>query len=352
MGIHRMALASVVVLYHGGALPPLTGHSAVFGFFMLSGYLMARVIEDVYGTSWRGAIRFYGNRVLRIMPSYLLVVIVTAVMVRMAGVPAGTVHASAGRVGAGEVLSEMTLHMFADPFVIARQPVHLLVPQGWSLGVELWFYLAAPAIVVAWRHGLGWPLMACALAYPVALAMLQWPFYPYRYSSFLGALFVFLAGMAIHRHGARHALGAWSLAAYGGTLLAWFALPVLVGRRRFGFEVALVLLFVMTALLVRLPPWPRWLTPFDRWCARLSYGVFLTHILVALLILHLVPDTTVGRGGPLFCALMLSGSLACSWLMYQTLERPLERVRRMLRRRPNPALAPDIRVSAAPVNDR
>ena len=332
-----MALASAVVLYHGGALPPLTGHSAVFGFFMLSGYLMARVIEDVYGTSWRGAIRFYGNRLLRIMPPYLVVVVVTAVMVRVAGTPAGTVHASASRLGAGELLSEMTLHMFADPFVIARQPAHVLVPQAWSLGVEMWFYLAAPAIVVAWRRGLGWPVMACALAYTAALAVLGWPFYPYRYNSFLGALFVFLAGVAMYRHGARYALGAWSFAAYGAMLLAWFALPLVMGGRRFGFEAALVLLFVMTVMVVRLPPWPRWLKPFDRWCALLSYGVFLTHIFVALLILHLMPDTTVKRGDPLFCALMLAGSVACAWLTYQMLERPLERVRSTLRRRPSPA---------------
>lgn len=345
-----MALAFAVVLYHGGALTPLTGHSAVFGFFMLSGYLMARVIDDVYGTSPRGAIRFYGNRVLRIMPPYLLVVVVTAVMVRVAGAPAGTVHASASRLGAGELLSEMTLHMFADPFVIARQPVHLLVPQGWSLGVEMWFYLAAPAIVVAWRRGFGGPLMACAVAYTAVLAALRWPFYPYRYSSFLGALFVFLAGVALHRHGARHAVGAWSRAAYAGMLLAWLALPVLADGRRFGFEAALVLLFVMTALVARLPPWPRWLTPFDQWCGRLSYGVFLTHILVALLLFHFVPDSTVRRGGPLFCALVLTGSVACSWLIHQTLERPLERVRGMLRGRPNPALAPDLRVCATPVS--
>src|SRR5262249_15880828 len=74
----RYALATIVAETHLG--PPgivWSGWQAVFAFYTLSGYLMARVLNERYGFSPRGTAAFLLNRVLRLWPAYLLVVAAT-----------------------------------------------------------------------------------------------------------------------------------------------------------------------------------------------------------------------------------------------------------------------------------
>jgi hypothetical protein len=56
MGIYRHLLACCVVVEHlSGNIPSLThtGMFAVVGFYVLSGYLITRVLNDVYGVPLR-----------------------------------------------------------------------------------------------------------------------------------------------------------------------------------------------------------------------------------------------------------------------------------------------------------
>src|SRR5258705_8742306 len=81
LGRIRFVLASLVVLNHV-YLPTnnLLGAHAVAGFYMISGYLMTKVIHDVYGTSLSGCKRFLTNRLLRIYPAYWFFLVITLVM--------------------------------------------------------------------------------------------------------------------------------------------------------------------------------------------------------------------------------------------------------------------------------
>jgi len=70
MGIIRVALALAVVLSH---LPPATFHFvsggvAVQAFFIISGFYMALVLSSKYSSTSL----FYSNRLLRLMPSYFV----------------------------------------------------------------------------------------------------------------------------------------------------------------------------------------------------------------------------------------------------------------------------------------
>ena len=72
-GIFRYVLALLVTFGHlkyflqGGW--NWTGLYAVFGFFVLSGYLMTRVLHRTYGYGLRGLLA-YRDRALRIYPAY------------------------------------------------------------------------------------------------------------------------------------------------------------------------------------------------------------------------------------------------------------------------------------------
>jgi len=59
-----------VVLVHYAFVPPFIGFYMVFGFFVLSGYLMTFIMHKKYGYSVRGVGAYALNRFLRIYPLY------------------------------------------------------------------------------------------------------------------------------------------------------------------------------------------------------------------------------------------------------------------------------------------
>src|SRR5690242_16177610 len=58
-----------------------TGVYAVFAFYVLSGYLMTRVLHETYGFTARGVGHFLWNRGLRIYPTYWVAAIVSLLVV-------------------------------------------------------------------------------------------------------------------------------------------------------------------------------------------------------------------------------------------------------------------------------
>jgi peptidoglycan/LPS O-acetylase OafA/YrhL len=108
----------------------ISGSYAVFIFFAISGYLMAKILDRDYRREDIG--KFYWNRALRIFPTYYLAVVFTLLF---------------------------TFVVFHYPIAFDIWPVLLLVnnyilpsdfanPALWSLATEVQFYILAP--LVAW----------------------------------------------------------------------------------------------------------------------------------------------------------------------------------------------------------
>src|SRR2546422_6427837 len=85
MGLYRLILSLTVVLFHFGGLPGLSAGIAVWGFFCLSGYLMALVIDQAYGPGAAGAARFWLNRALRLAPVFAVYFLLTAILMAARG---------------------------------------------------------------------------------------------------------------------------------------------------------------------------------------------------------------------------------------------------------------------------
>lgn len=68
-GFYRVYLALLVVAHHLGGLTGL-GSYAVFGFYMLSGYLMTFIMCRNYHHTTTGFLKYSLNRFLRIYPTY------------------------------------------------------------------------------------------------------------------------------------------------------------------------------------------------------------------------------------------------------------------------------------------
>lgn len=68
-GTYRTLLAVMVIFLHLGGMPVIGGY-AVFGFYILSGYLMTLIMHKNYGYTRDGVARYAINRFLRIYPIY------------------------------------------------------------------------------------------------------------------------------------------------------------------------------------------------------------------------------------------------------------------------------------------
>ena len=65
-GVYRAFLALMVVALHLGGLP-VVGAYAVFGFYVLSGYLMTLIMQDRYGYTASGRSAYAVNRFLLVV---------------------------------------------------------------------------------------------------------------------------------------------------------------------------------------------------------------------------------------------------------------------------------------------
>ncbi len=315
MGLIRIALALAVLFSHMPAwgIKFLGGALAVQCFFIISGFYMALVLEGKYSSTRL----FYSNRALRLIPSYFAVVLASAVFVfalggdepfgpkmferiyQQPGVAALMLFENMFLVGQellfwfsvdldGALVFDPSGPLPVNETVVAWQG--LLVPQAWSISMELMFYAIAP-FVLRWRwQGIA-ALAAASVALRFAGLLLPVDYLLWQGRLFPTALFLFLAGA-----------------------LAFRALPLAERAPRWvGWAAIAVLLAWMGAFLhVGLPmPESRWLmyasvtvaTPliftatrrlaWDKWIGNLSYPFYIVHLLVLFVLGRYLPDAAI-----------------------------------------------------------
>ncbi|MGE0044437.1 MAG: acyltransferase family protein [Hyphomonadaceae bacterium] len=341
MGLLRIALALAVLLSH---LPVATFHFiggglAVQAFFIVSGFYMALVLDGKYDN--RGL--FYSNRLLRLFPTYIAMMAIAAIVLFGFGITAtfsrdGMIQAyqnpataiffiieNAILVGqdllfwftldpAGNLHFEPSGALPNETTTLAWQP--LLVPQAWSLSLELMFYALAPFLARLnwrWLAALAGASIALRLAghwLPVDYGLWQGRFFP-------TALFLFLLGMLAHR--------LLPLAARLPKALGWIANAALL---------AAVVCLPMTQLDGEAQRWIIYAAialaaPFifnafknftlDRWIGDLSYPMYLCHLVVVAIVLTWNP--------PQAAWITIGLAFALSIALYLLIDRPVDRWR-------------------------
>ncbi|HTA16191.1 MAG TPA: acyltransferase family protein, partial [bacterium] len=222
MGVIRVLLALSVLFDHSSAFPPtgntfVGGRIAVESFFMVSGFYMALVLEGKYSKS--GAIGdFYHNRLLRIFPTYFLVVVGVWILHRALGAPGVIGHilsqdwpwyAKAWMLASNFTMIGSDWMMFFYPtahgihftpnFRLPAQAFYAfhMDPVAWSLPLELMFYGMAPWVV---KKPLGLVLLAVGSLYVRVLCYQAFGDNdPWTYRFFPSELLFFCAGaLAFH----------------------------------------------------------------------------------------------------------------------------------------------------------
>lgn len=273
-----LAVAASHVDYRIAGLNP--GVSAVIGFYLISGYVMAGLLQRHYPLA-HDAGAFYLDRAVRLMPQYLLYGFLTLLWYntnpRLPDNPSLAYFLHAG-AGFGEYLDNLLI-VPLNYYMWNGSDRFTLIPPAWSLGAEIQFYLLAPFILC-------WPKRILLLLLPalavVSLALLgrinsDW----YGYRLLPGVLTYFFLGALLHHlhHNERHRQ-AWGLVASvllfaaGG---AWFARQQASLHQPYNQEVLLGLILVLPLLQLLAQRSRRW---WDELAGDISYGVFLNHFLV------------------------------------------------------------------------
>ena len=169
-GLRALAVLPVV-LYHAG-LPWLPGgFMGVDVFFVISGYLITKIIWGELQAGRFSIKRFYERRFRRIVPALLVVVAAVLVMALVLALPIQVTETNKSAIAALLSVSNFWFWTQSGYFAPAVELMPLL--HTWSLAVEEQFYLVFPLVLLA-AHSLKldarrWVLWCLPLLFLAAL---------------------------------------------------------------------------------------------------------------------------------------------------------------------------------------
>ena len=219
MGTLRTLFAIAVVLAHSYGFVFVGGKNAVQLFYMISGFLISYVLVE--RKVYKNTRSFYLNRYLRLYPIYFVVALLSLVAFVFASAIGNEVNffkVYRDAPYAANILlvfSNATLFfqdwvmfsaveskelVFSANFLKSDVVLYpaLLVPQAWTLGVELTFYLMAPFILVRKNVLLLLLVLSIAVrAYLLYIGLGKSD--PWTYRFFPAELALFLLGALAHQ---------------------------------------------------------------------------------------------------------------------------------------------------------
>lgn len=192
----------------------------------------------------------------------------------------------------------------------------LLVPQAWSLSMEVVFYALAPYLARARTRTLS-ALALASMALRVAGHWLPVDFSLWQGRLFPTAFFLFLLGMLAFR--ALPLARRLPVAAGWGANAVVLALVVTLPLLKLNDEVGRWLVYGIVAAAV-----PLIFNAFkdfaaDRWIGELSYPIYLGHLMIVGLVLKYEPPHPV--------LVAFAGTLALATLLFACIDRPVDRWR-------------------------
>jgi peptidoglycan/LPS O-acetylase OafA/YrhL len=333
INLARFLLAFNVVIFHiWNPVAPGAGPIAVLAFFYISGYLITQISQEVYASPDRiGA--FFLNRFLRIYPQYFGALMLGLASIYCFPETAYGIHTNLRwPEGAREWIPQFAI------FGLYSADVRVL-PAAWSLSTELYYYLLI-GLLTGRSKKLATALFAVSLPVGVLCALKILPFDFYGHPLGNGFAFAFGSVTYFHRNSFSFTRTHFAIAcaAYG---LHTYAVPLLIedGLDDANLAASLLPFFLILVYIVHNDIKSRRIAAWANVLGKLAYPLFLTHWAACVLVSQLFFDGranrnsgTVRESGIYFLA-VLAAALVLSGLSYQFIDRPVERIRRNIRRR-------------------
>ncbi|MDR3476827.1 MAG: acyltransferase [Gammaproteobacteria bacterium] len=320
MGIYRLLLAIFVILnhlditLHGFRM----GSVAVVSFFLLSGYVMTALIHKYYRAPQQ-IFNFYLDRIMRLFPQFLFYLAMTLLLIVVAHPKSIYINdVTVPKVLLNTLMLPLGFYMYDGLFNSQ------IIPQAWSLGLELSFYFAIPIILV---YRIRWPVfLLSAMVFVLArFEVIDAQYFSYRLLP--GTLFLFLCGsflQASHAKRDQYLLYATYLMAFVFVVLDVMKEPI--AQTDYNRQ-------VLFGLLIGLPM--VWMLSNKRWgvidntFGNISYGVFLNHFFL----IWLFQCIGVSTESFVSIVILISTAIVLAWASYYWIERPVILYRHRLRNR-------------------
>jgi len=310
-GALRMALAFAVFVHHTTTFN--LGMSAVLIFFVLSGYWVATMWDRTYSKTTWAYVTFLVSRVWRVAPVFALCSAISWALLIWRG-------------GAPEQVGGLLHQLFSNVMILGYNslPFQANTP-GWSLDMEMQFYLIAPLFIFLVAKNV-YVLLACVMLSLLA-QKLGGPTTVFTFLYFFGIG----VASALHDLKPSRKVAYASLCATGAVVL--LCSLILVKNLMFGAADGAPLLAFSSKtnliIAVLMTPWALYTTrqkssSADRMFGDLSYIFYLLHwsVLGAL---------RTGEGSYLdrivLCSEALVVIFAASYLIWSLFDRPIGRLR-------------------------
>lgn len=354
MGTIRLLLAISVVIAHSSPIFGQRlwgGELAVELFFIISGFYMALILNEKYNTSDKTVV-FYKNRFLKLFPIYWTILVlslslftVTYLVLNKGGVLEYIINnlSNLGFFSIYILFSNLFLIgedllmflgfngdtiIFTKSFSDTQIPFHkfIIVPQSWTLSLEIMFYLIAPFIA---RKSIKLLLILFSISVLIKLSLWSIGYIndPWSYRFILSELSFFFIGMIIYKV---YKLDFYSKiinnkSLFFLSLISFF----LSGYFYYEFKIILefndidIFKYIIYFLFILFLPLFFVQTKnnkIDKYIGELSYPVYIVHIFVIMIVSKIDNDTNLSL-------LAIFGSISFSMLLNKFIQEKVEKTR-------------------------
>lgn len=359
MGVIRTLLAVSVLITHSDPIFGITllnGDMAITCFFIMSGFLMALILDSRYNTLKY----FYLNRALRIYPPYFFSFVFAAIVyfffakqshdpfdvfsrLLRSGDAVGLAWAGLSNltlIGAGLVRyagideGRLVFPIFFNQGAAGGHNI-LLIPQSWTLPIELYYYILAPFILRLRSSAIflllllgfivNYSLESFFRYHEISVDLM--PFFPAQLCYFLlGSIAYRIYATMLHKselHRIFPVVSSFSFPA--ALLLIFFGQDIVdIFSGYIGREADLFYL-IFTACVPFLFHFSR-NSRIDQAFGELSYPIYLLHVAMVVLVERVAPLELVGE-------ITLLATVALSIVYIRVFDRPLQAFRRGIQRK-------------------
>lgn len=144
-GLRALAVIPVII-YHAGAAWLPGGFVGVDVFFVISGFLISKIILGEVERNSFSFIDFYKRRVNRIVPALLFMIVVVLLVFSVSGLPDQSVSVAKSAIAA--IFSVSNFYFWGGSGYFSPSSDFMPLLHTWSLAVEEQFYLFFPVLVI------------------------------------------------------------------------------------------------------------------------------------------------------------------------------------------------------------